>query len=235
MDAMLRTPRVRNHLPSQDPRQVLPHRGIHAALCRRSTTDAWIRPSAGERRGSPLRLLREGGQIAMNNPHHYESRDGLPPPQHAVHPLRQDGPPRQPPSGAGFVDPCGFCGEAYEAHRAASGNTAPFCMSPASRPGDTFHPVGGGGIDALPATRTAATPTRSPSSTKITRAITGCTSKTAGSALTPETHSITESTVRRCAIKLQSVVACRCDGVQHPPARFHPHAILTTPCGRAKI
>ncbi len=33
---------------------------------------------------------------------------------------------------------CGFCGEAYEAHRTASGNTAPYCMTKDSRPGDTF-------------------------------------------------------------------------------------------------
>jgi phage-related protein len=35
-------------------------------------------------------------------------------------------------------DECGMCGEAYADHRPASGNTAPFCMSRESRPGDTF-------------------------------------------------------------------------------------------------
>jgi len=35
-------------------------------------------------------------------------------------------------------DPCGLCGEPHEDHRAASGNSAAFCMAPASRPGDTF-------------------------------------------------------------------------------------------------
>ncbi len=35
-------------------------------------------------------------------------------------------------------DECGFCGESYDEHRPASGNTAPFCMSRDSRPGDTF-------------------------------------------------------------------------------------------------
>ena len=35
-------------------------------------------------------------------------------------------------------DECGMCGESYADHRAASGNTPPYCMALASRPGDTF-------------------------------------------------------------------------------------------------
>jgi hypothetical protein len=33
---------------------------------------------------------------------------------------------------------CAMCGEAHANHRPASGNSAAFCMSPRSRPGDTF-------------------------------------------------------------------------------------------------
>jgi hypothetical protein len=36
------------------------------------------------------------------------------------------------------VDSCGFCGEPYDDHRPASGNSAPYCMARNSRPGDTF-------------------------------------------------------------------------------------------------
>lgn len=37
---------------------------------------------------------------------------------------------------------CALCGEPYSAHRTASGNTPPYCMSTNSRTGDVF--VGGG-------------------------------------------------------------------------------------------
>ena len=35
-------------------------------------------------------------------------------------------------------DECGMCGESFEDHRPASGNTSPYCMSLSSRTGDTF-------------------------------------------------------------------------------------------------
>jgi hypothetical protein len=36
------------------------------------------------------------------------------------------------------VNPCAICGEAWDAHRTTSGNTAPYCVTKNSRPGDTF-------------------------------------------------------------------------------------------------
>lgn len=33
---------------------------------------------------------------------------------------------------------CAMCGESYDDHRPASGNSAPFCMAPESRFGDSF-------------------------------------------------------------------------------------------------
>lgn len=36
------------------------------------------------------------------------------------------------------VNPCAFCGEAFSDHRAASDNSAPFCNTRDSRPGDRF-------------------------------------------------------------------------------------------------
>ena len=73
----------------------------------------------------------------MNTPHHYESRMAY---HHHNTPCIHCGKTARNANHQveQVVDPCGFCGEAYEAHRAASGNTAPFCMALASRPGDTF-------------------------------------------------------------------------------------------------
>jgi len=38
----------------------------------------------------------------------------------------------------GVEDECGLCGESHEDHRTASDNSAAFCMSRDSRPGDRF-------------------------------------------------------------------------------------------------